>query len=243
MSNEGLWSEEELKASVEAYAEMYRADQAARRVNKAQMYRDLEERFDRANKAFERRMQNISHVVTLLGGQYVKGLKPLSHIGANTQPVLERLVIESGFLEREDTIQANTTLPLRLEEADKRVSRLHNEWNKSGKTVLPPNGFIKAEEYESKTIQRKRCLEVKVWVLHNSNGVCESCGADAPFSKEDNIPYLEVHHVVNLADDGPDTTENAVAVCPNCHRALHLADNKGQLIENLYTSVKRLRRP
>ena len=57
MSNKGLWSEDELSASVEAYAETYKADKEGRKVNKAQIYRDLEKRFGRRNKAFERRMR------------------------------------------------------------------------------------------------------------------------------------------------------------------------------------------
>jgi len=44
----------------------------------------------------------------------------------------------------------------------------------------------------------------------------------APFlRKKDQSPYLEVHHMIQLADGGEDTTENAVALCPNCHRQLH----------------------
>ncbi|MGH8437576.1 MAG: HNH endonuclease [Pseudomonas sp.] len=31
----------------------------------------------------------------------------------------------------------------------------------------------------------------------------------------------EVHHKVRLADGGLDTVENAIAVCPNCHRQAH----------------------
>jgi 5-methylcytosine-specific restriction protein A len=30
-----------------------------------------------------------------------------------------------------------------------------------------------------------------------------------------------VHHRVRLADGGDDTTDNAVALCPNCHRKAH----------------------
>ncbi|WP_413817679.1 HNH endonuclease [Pseudomonas viridiflava] len=34
---------------------------------------------------------------------------------------------------------------------------------------------------------------------------------------------MEVHHKIRLADGGLDTLENAVALCPNCHRATHYA--------------------
>ncbi|NOU12631.1 MAG: hypothetical protein HOO92_01500 [Methylococcaceae bacterium] len=63
---------------------------------------------------------------------------------------------------------------------------------------------------------------VVVEVLGRANGYCERCKSQAPFRKrKDNTPYLEVHHKVRLADGGEDTVENAVALCPNCHRQLH----------------------
>ncbi|MHC1750389.1 MAG: HNH endonuclease [Cellulosilyticaceae bacterium] len=61
--------------------------------------------------------------------------------------------------------------------------------------------------------------------------MCERCGATAPFIRaSDGTPYLEVHHKIRLADGGEDTVENAMTVCPNCHRELHLGiklDEKG----------------
>ena len=240
MTSEDQWSTDELEASVEAYAEMYRADQEGRKVNKAQIYRDLEKRFGRRNKAFERRMMNISHVVRSLGGEPVKGLLPASNIGANTQPMIESLVRESGFLADSNIIHAKTLLPVAPETAELEAERLRREWSESGKKVLPPLGFTSAESYKSETTQRKRCAEVRAWVLLESDGVCECCEANAPFFKDGGLPYLEVHHVVHLANDGPDTTRNAVAVCPNCHRALHLADNRDSLIDSLYNKIGRL---
>jgi 5-methylcytosine-specific restriction protein A len=37
-------------------------------------------------------------------------------------------------------------------------------------------------------------------------------------------PYLESHHVVHLAQGGPDSIDNAIALCPNCHRKMHVLD-------------------
>jgi len=33
--------------------------------------------------------------------------------------------------------------------------------------------------------------------------------------------HLECHHVKWLSKEGEDTIENAVALCPNCHRKMH----------------------
>nr|WP_302597123.1 HNH endonuclease [uncultured Cellulosilyticum sp.] len=68
----------------------------------------------------------------------------------------------------------------------------------------------------------RRNPDVVIAVLERANGVCERCGMSAPFIRvSDGTPYLEVHHKVRLADGGEDTVENAIAVCPNCHRELH----------------------
>lgn len=60
-------------------------------------------------------------------------------------------------------------------------------------------------------------------VLRIAAGRCELCECAAPFLRADGSPYLEVHHVHTLAEDGADTVDNAVALCPTCHRLLHHA--------------------
>lgn len=83
---------------------------------------------------------------------------------------------------------------------------------------------------------------VKAWVLQKSKGVCERCGENAPFLINGDTPYLEVHHVIPLSLSGADTISNCVALCPNCHRALHYSQNSEELIEGLYMNIKRLQR-
>ncbi|MBV0932709.1 HNH endonuclease [Marinobacterium sp. A346] len=64
--------------------------------------------------------------------------------------------------------------------------------------------------------------DVVAVVLSQANGYCQACGAKAPFArKSDGTPYLEVHHRVPLAAGGEDSVENAIALCPNCHREAH----------------------
>jgi len=81
---------------------------------------------------------------------------------------------------------------------------------------------------------------VVAWVLKNSNGICESCNKPAPFTKPDGDFYLEVHHLRRLADGGSDTVTNAVAACPNCHRRLHYADDRNEVLSTFYQEVSRL---
>lgn len=77
-----------------------------------------------------------------------------------------------------------------------------------------------------RTEYRKRSAEVRRYALLRANGICESCATPAPFLSDDEAPYLEVHHLLRLADDGPDSPTNVAAICPNCHRAVHYASNR-----------------
>lgn len=68
----------------------------------------------------------------------------------------------------------------------------------------------------------RRNADVIAEVLMRANGSCESCHSPAPFLRAaDKTPYLEVHHRTTLASGGEDTVENALALCPNCHRRKH----------------------
>lgn len=70
-------------------------------------------------------------------------------------------------------------------------------------------------------IRYQRNPDVVAAVLERADGHCERCRNPAPFRRSDGTPYLEVHHSIRLADGGPDTVANALALCPNCHRELH----------------------
>lgn len=71
-------------------------------------------------------------------------------------------------------------------------------------------------------VVQERNPDVVAETLARANGVCQSCKKPAPFRKRSNgDPYLEVHHIKQLAHGGDDSVENAIAVCPNCHRKYH----------------------
>lgn len=75
----------------------------------------------------------------------------------------------------------------------------------------------------------KRNHDIVAEVLERAKGFCENikCRNPAPFHRtSDNTPYLEVHHKIPLAQGGDDTVENAIALCPNCHREAHYGNLK-----------------
>ncbi len=76
--------------------------------------------------------------------------------------------------------------------------------------------------YYAQTKVFKRNPAVVAAVLLRAKGTCERCQGSAPFLRATNKePYLEVHHKVRLTDGGTDHPDNALALCPNCHREAH----------------------
>lgn len=90
----------------------------------------------------------------------------------------------------------------------------------------------------SLTEYRARSAAVHRYALARADGICECCDAAAPFESDAGIPYLEVHHLRRLADDGPDVPGNVAAVCPNCHRALHLSTKRAMLASTLQAKIR-----
>ena len=74
-------------------------------------------------------------------------------------------------------------------------------------------------------------------VMFYAKGVCELCGEQAPFCTKDGNPYLEAHFVKWLSEGGSPTVDNIVALCPNCHRKIHLL-NLSEDVEKLRLAAK-----
>lgn len=218
------WSREELLASVEAYLEMQRKHRAGEKFVKKNCYQDLALRFGRTDKSFEYRMQNISYVMTLLGRTWLPGLKPAKNVGPNIASEIEELIgLTEGRL-------VSSIAGFEIEVRDQlRQARL-----------AKPSGNIKPSSTAVAITQFQRDPSVKAWVLREANGKCECCEQPAPFLSSDGTPFLEVHHVRQLADQGSDTITNTVALCPNCHREIHYGERWLVLVEHLYRVVSRL---
>jgi 5-methylcytosine-specific restriction endonuclease McrA len=63
--------------------------------------------------------------------------------------------------------------------------------------------------------------------LLRANDACEMPGCSRElFKRENGTIYLEVHHIIPLAEDGEDSLDNAAALCPACHRELHYGSER-----------------
>lgn len=100
----------------------------------------------------------------------------------------------------------------------------------------------RATAHERRVVTRTRAVAIKSYAVARANGQCEFCGDPAPFLKEDGKPYLESHHILRVADEGPDHPENVIGVCPNCHRRAHHAKDKEKIKTQMRNRVSRLER-
>lgn len=110
-------------------------------------------------------------------------------------------------------------------ETHKRVKGAQSSSSKDRDNRLKAAAKIPGKVTTTST-QYKRNPDVIAEVLERANGICEKCDKPAPFLRRDLTPFLEVHHEVPLSEEGEDTVENAVAICPNCHREYHYAADK-----------------
>ncbi len=109
----------------------------------------------------------------------------------------------------------------------------------NGADVAPIQARAKQRRGNPEKITRvvrdfRRSLDVVVSALVRAADRCEMPGcAHKLFLKENGKPFLEVHHVVPLAEGGEDYLGNAAAICPACHRELHYGAERMTMRENL----------
>lgn len=110
---------------------------------------------------------------------------------------------------------------LRVEEA-LQAKRAHALSDQALKKKAEQSGKSKVGVRAAVAQQYQRNPWVSEYAKRRANGRCDLCKEPAPFSSKAGDPYLEVHHVEWLANGGADTIDNTVALCPNCHRKMHI---------------------
>lgn len=80
----------------------------------------------------------------------------------------------------------------------------------------------KVKPRQSSTVTYYRNPIIAKAAKERAGGICQLCGMPAPFDDKDGNPYLESYHIVWLSQGGEDTVEDTVALCPNCHKRMHV---------------------
>jgi len=94
------WSEDEVSAVVESYFRMLALERAGTAYNKSENRRRLMEVVRRSEGSIERKLQNVSAVMDVLGAQWINGYKPLAHYqDALVEAVARAVEREPRFLD------------------------------------------------------------------------------------------------------------------------------------------------
>lgn len=74
----------------------------------------------------------------------------------------------------------------------------------------------------------QRNPDIAEYAVRRAKGTCDRCLQAAPFLRRDGNPYLEAHHIVWLSEGGTDDLANVAALCPNCHKRMHVLDDEDE---------------
>ena len=125
----------------------------------------------------------------------------------------------------------------------------HNSYTDSNVNDLPEPEWEKIELYK-KAVQHSASRQARTqtttsyvrdryvseYAKQRAQGHCQLCGKPAPFVDREGKPYLETHHIVWLSEGGEDSITNTVALCPNCHRKMHILNSEDD-VKNLLKKV------
>ena len=110
---------------------------------------------------------------------------------------------------------------------EKKAKRLSIEELKEKAKKAPS----KVGERSVQGIQYERDPYVALLTKLRANGICDLCKEPGPFKDKNGDYYLESHHIEWLSKGGLDTPENTVALCPNCHRKVHVLNNEEDVMK------------
>lgn len=143
--------------------------------------------------------------------------KHLSSIkGENYKTELKKWNNIKNYIEMPDLQEICNLEDFFYDEENERNRQFHELLEKVKSTKSSP--YV---DYKGKRFSRSSL--VKRMALLRSGGKCECCKKDSPFISKYGEPFFEVHHITPLSKGGEDDIDNVAALCPNCHRKIHLA--------------------
>lgn len=137
-----------------------------------------------------------------------------------------------------DRLEKETTKKIKKLSNKNLFNRLKNKSpQRKQKNKRPSTTTTRTKSYDRDSL-------VTEYAYRRANGQCQLCNGPAPFKRKIDPfePFLEAHHIKWLSRKGPDTVENTVALCPNCHRKMHILDldKDKQHIRSLDLKLKEL---
>jgi len=105
--------------------------------------------------------------------------------------------------------------------------------------AAPPLGVTTPQQVQRSSLGYLRNEAVRSFVRRRSGGKCEYCGK-IDFLLPDGSGYLETHHVISLAKQGPDTPKNVIGLCSGHHREAHYGIDREHLERGFLRKLRQL---
>lgn len=143
-------------------------------------------------------------------------------------------VLRNVLVFRLRVLDGNGAAPIREKDYNEMLEKRRKSILKLSIEELENLAKNSSKENSSRTVVSTvidRDPAVSEYVKLRAKGYCDLCDQKAPFENKFGQPYLECHHVEYLSKGGSDTVDNAVALCPNCHRKIHSLENKDDYIK------------
>jgi 5-methylcytosine-specific restriction protein A len=109
------------------------------------------------------------------------------------------------------------------------IDELYAEQRRTADRLSEERLKMLAEGYGSEASSRNvktktyvRNQYIAEYTRRRAMGICELCEDPAPFKDTRGNAYLESHHIQWLSRDGTDRIDNTAALCPNCHKRMHV---------------------
>jgi len=195
------WTYEQLAAAVEAYRWMQVRTAEGLKLNKTQLYRELALKHGRTPKAWEYRMQNISHVLDQLKEEWIEGLKPAKNVGPEVTGALIKLLKVASL-----TAVSPATLA-RLEQQRQIVSE-------SG-YYLPDNVEDQRARVLRSIVQRQGQREFRAALLEAYGGKCAMTGCAV-------VDVLEAAHIHRYLGRETNLVSNGLLLRSDLHTLFDL---------------------
>lgn len=122
-------------------------------------------------------------------------------------PLISPPVLDNTVLEKYTAIMQRKAYHLTDDELEERAQSVKDA--KVGQRRVISSAYVR-NAYVTEHAKRR------------ANGFCQLCGQRAPFNDKDGQPYLECHHIQWLSQGGHDSIDNTAALCPNCHKMMHI---------------------
>jgi len=195
------WTYEQLAAAVEAYRGMQQRTMDGLGVNKAQVYRDLATKHGRTPKAWEYRMQNISHVLDESDQKWIEGLRPAKNVGPEVTGALLKL------LDLSPPTAVSPATSAQLEQQRLLVDR-------SG-FFVPENVEDQRNRVLRSIVQRQGQREFRMALLTAYEGKCAMTGCEV-------VDVLEASHIYRYMGRETNSVSNGLLLRADVHTLFDL---------------------